>query len=105
MTKKINILGTQYDYIESSSKEHEDLMESDGLHYGFEKKIKIDITACDSAPQSKDEYIKKVKRHELIHAFFYESGCAKQHRDEELVDWIAYQFPKMLAAFKEVDAI
>jgi hypothetical protein len=46
-----------------------------------------------------------VKRHEIIHAFFAESGITEWERDERLVDYMAIQFPKMLEAFKQVEAI
>ena len=52
-----------------------------------------------------DEFIKKVKRHEIIHAYFHESGLKTYAENEELVDWMAWQFPKLLATFKEIDAL
>lgn len=54
-----------------------------------------------------DEYRKRVIRHELVHAFLFESGLGSESwgHDEEIVDWIAYQFPKMQQAFKELNAI
>ena len=50
-------------------------------------------------------YEAEVIRHELVHAFLYESGLDTQStwaRDEEVVDWIAIQFPKMSKAFKSI---
>lgn len=47
-------------------------------------------------------------RHELIHAFAHESGlCCNSSwaMDEEMTDWVAIQFPKMLAAFTAAGAI
>lgn len=51
-------------------------------------------------------------RHEIIHAFLAESGLwgssepAKAWAmNEEMIDWIALQFPKILKAFKEAKAI
>ena len=47
----------------------------------------------------------KVIRHELVHAFILESGlseCCTWAENEELVDWIARQFPKMAKCFKEI---
>lgn len=51
--------------------------------------------------------IKKNTRHELVHAFLWESGLDVQSwaNNEEIVDWIAIQFNKMLVAFKEADVI
>jgi hypothetical protein len=56
-------------------------------------------------------YQKQVLRHEIVHAFMYESGLGsdwehKQYGQEETtVDWIARQFPKLLKAFKEAKAL
>ncbi|MBR4208648.1 MAG: hypothetical protein IKQ96_00335 [Lachnospiraceae bacterium] len=43
----------------------------------------------------------KVIRHELVHAFLYESGLSENSwaGNEEIVDWIAAQFPKLDGAF------
>ena len=56
---------------------------------------------------------KKTLRHELIHAFLAESGLSANAlsnytswaENEEMVDWIAIQFPKILEVFKEVDCL
>ena len=51
---------------------------------------------------------KKTLRHEIIHAFMFESGldeCSTWGVDESLIDWIALQFPKMLKAFEEAECI
>ena len=56
-------------------------------------------------------YLKKVLRHEIIHAFLFESGLGKnlEHRklghEETMVDWIALQFPKIYQAFREADCL
>ena len=59
-----------------------------------------------------DEYRKKVLRHEIVHAFLYESGmwnCSgstdRWGMDETITDWIAIQSPKIFEAFKEVDCL
>lgn len=43
-------------------------------------------------------------RHELVHAYFFESGLdgsSDYARNEELVDWIAIQLPKMFKSMEE----
>lgn len=52
-------------------------------------------------------YQKSIIRHEIIHAFMYESGLdanfehANQFGHEEtIIDWIAIQFPKLYKAFE-----
>ena len=53
---------------------------------------------------------RKTLRHEIVHAFLYESGLWQNSfkdwaRNEEMTDWIALQFEKLLDVFKEVKAI
>lgn len=47
--------------------------------------------------------IKKIIRHELVHAFFMESGMTKYSEDETLVEWVASQFEKMRFAFDKIE--
>jgi predicted SprT family Zn-dependent metalloprotease len=52
---------------------------------------------------------KEVMRHEIVHAFLYESGLGYSTHipncawavNEEMVDWIAIQTPKMAKVFKQ----
>lgn len=55
-------------------------------------------------------YQKKVLRHEIVHAFLYESGlwqnadgtrCWAKH--EEMIDWMAIQIPKIQRAYEEAE--
>ena len=55
---------------------------------------------------------KKVKRHEIVHAFLKESGldCASHHaiawaQDEEIVDSMAHQGLKLYQAWEKAGAI
>ena len=51
-----------------------------------------------------DVYMKKTLRHEIVHAFMFESGLGYnwEHgsigQEETVVDWIAIQLPKIYAA-------
>jgi hypothetical protein len=58
------------------------------------------------------EYEKGCLRHEIVHAFFFESGLAHDATSsrhwamhEEMIDWIARQHSKMHAAFEEAGAL
>lgn len=44
----------------------------------------------------------KVLRHELIHAFFVESGLPSYSNDEVLVEWLARNIPLINKAVNEV---
>lgn len=55
-----------------------------------------------------ERYQKEVLRHEIIHAFLYESGldaCSGPSENwasnEEMVDWFAIQSPKIFKVFRE----
>lgn len=60
-----------------------------------------------------DAYKKKCTRHEIVHAFMYESGLSVNAldyegawaRNEEMVDWFAIQGPKIYAAWKAADCL
>lgn len=63
-----------------------------------------------SAESVKDliAYQKKVLRHEIVHAFLYESGLWQNAygskcwaKNEEMIDWMAIQIPKIQRAYKE----
>ena len=106
--KTINILGTDYDYAETNEKHDSRLEDTDGYHDGYAKMIRINNDFNEnhsSAIRNFPEYINKVKRHEIIHAFLHESGLRKYCDDELLVEWLAIQFPKMLSAFQKVDCV
>ena len=51
---------------------------------------------------------KQTIRHEIVHAFFFESGLGGESdyaQNEELVDWIARQGPKLYRAWAEAGAL
>lgn len=54
-----------------------------------------------------ENYKKKITRHEIIHAFLFESGLDFNSwgRNEEFVDWLALQFPKIIKAFEEAKCL
>ena len=104
----VNVLGTDYS-IEESDKLNDLNLEGCGGYCDYTvKKIVVDtFIETPNSVQDLTEFRKQVIRHELVHAFLNESGlnCESWGRNEEIVDWIAYQFPKMLKAFKETDSI
>jgi len=104
----VNVLGTKYTIKESNKVADPNLENNDGYCDHTTKTIVID-TFKDSPGSLEDleSYKKQVIRHELIHAFLYESGldACSWARDEEIVDWIACQFPKLSNAFAQCNAI
>lgn len=106
---KINVLGTEYSLLVSDEREDQRLNGLDGYCDTTTRQCVVDAMEgnIQYAKGNLMEYKKQVMRHELIHAFLYESGldsCCWAN-DESAVDWIAIQFPKLLAAFKAAGAL
>lgn len=106
----INVLGTTYGIEERSEAEDSFLKDCDGYCDKTTKLIVIAKQESDCDLGDFEAYRKKVLRHEIIHAFLFESGLHecwehKSGHDETYVDWIAVQFPKMLEAFKDAGCI
>jgi len=58
--------------------------------------------------QSPDKATERIFRHELVHAFFYESGMDTETgfaRDEILVDFLAMQIPKLSKLFEKLNLL
>ena len=113
---KVSILGQDYEIMFSTSAEDPKLKEFDGYCKPYEKKIIIDKELAeqsttkysDMGPETLDAYTSHVFRHEILHAFFEESGITYKFSKEDedfLVDWIARQFPKMLKVFEQLGVI
>lgn len=108
--RKVNILGTEYTVEEKNAQNDVTLDESrDGYCDTTTKRCVIDEMKETGAgmKQNMTDYKNSVKRHEIIHAFLYESGLERCSwaGDEELVDWFAIQFPKIFKVFKELDIL
>lgn len=105
----VNILGTEYTVARSR----------EGLPYDIDgecdetvNRIRIDdFSDCREEigrKENLDVQFKKNLRHEIIHAFLFESGLAENSewaQNEELVDWIAIQAPKLIKAWQEAGAL
>lgn len=102
--RKVDILGTKYDV--KFIKEKEDEYQSLGTFDGSVKLINIlKLKDGHRTLRNLDNCIDTTIKHEIIHAFMYESGLDNQNEwahNEELVDWIAIQFDKMKKAFDSV---
>jgi hypothetical protein len=107
MVRVVSVLGTPYTIYQGNSVDFPDLSENDGYCDTTVKIIVIDdMTENAGKPGSKadlEQYKHKVIRHELLHAALFESGlsCNSWGENEEIVDWIAIQFPKLEALFIE----
>lgn len=106
--KKVNILGTEY----CLKTDETDLLKNinaDGLHKEYAKEIiirKIDDFLCpDDSVEEKEKRQNEVLRHEIIHAFFSEAGLDDYSANEQLVNWLAIQLPKIKKTCEELEAI
>jgi hypothetical protein len=114
---KINILGTEYQVLTKNYNE-EKSFESRKI-YAFCDLYAKEIIMCnphtypgwDDDDKTLETYHKSMLRHEIIHAFLFESGLSENSAsteawatNEEMVDWFARQGPKIYAAWKDADA-
>lgn len=117
---KVNILGTKYQ-IRKKSYEDEPAFERRSID-GYCDSYIHEIVYCDldtddkwqyELEETKRECEKQTVRHEIVHAFLYESGLQESSHgielgwavDEEIVDWMAKQIPKICKAFEEAGAL
>lgn len=107
--KIVHILGTEYKILIIEEEDYRFNKEADGWCDPQAKEILI-FNFKQSVDSVKDlvAYQKKVLRHEIVHAFLYESGLWQNSyaskcwaQNEEMVDWIAIQEPKIHKAFEE----
>lgn len=100
----VNILGTVYDikYVELKDAE----IDGDCDNTGHLIRVRADNT---NNVANMEELQKVTLRHELIHAYLFESGLgfSWQHpeqfgHDETTVDWFARMSPKIFKTFQEL---
>ncbi len=117
---KINVLGTEYT-LRRVDKGQDDYIEKMNFGgYCDDTKKEIVILNLETVPEwaNDDEEViiaheKETIRHELIHAFLSESGLRWNSfvpekawaKNEEMVDWLAFQMPKLIRAFKDADCL
>ena len=106
MKDKVKILDTEYSIQLLHEEDDPKLKECDGYTDFTSKKIVVCNRRSDDKMQVENPeiIIAKVARHEMVHAFLSESGLGVNSwaDNEEVVDWIAIQFPKMREAFDKV---
>ena len=100
----VNVLGTEYQII-FKSEMPEGLKESELGKIVLEHKwIILEDADNDRWIRGADHH-KQILTHELIHAFLFESGLEAICRDEQIVNWIAIQFPKILNTVTEAERV
>ena len=107
---EINVLGTKYKVILNGKQaDYPNLKRGDGyVDYSTKTIVLEEFEPNEYDMQDLKYYENKVLRHEIVHAFMYESGLdinSEWGRDETLIDFIALQIPKMIKAMSEAGAL
>nr|DAP01994.1 MAG TPA: Protein of unknown function (DUF1570) [Caudoviricetes sp.] len=113
---KVNILGSEWNVEFGTVEKYPNLAEMDGYTDFSTHQIVVDtMEKSDGQIGSKADmtaYKKQVIRHEIIHAFLYESGLEANSNasdswaiNEEMVDWFTIQSPKIFRVFNELELI
>lgn len=108
-SRTINVLGTDIRVLFREEKQDPKLEELGGYFDHSESLIVVKIPEKDTMTIGNlENHQKKVLRHEIIHAFLYESGLDWSAAptdcwatNEEMVDWMAIQMPKIMKIFRE----
>lgn len=111
-TIKVKVLGTEYNVFLATEDNQPRLRGLDGFCDDSTKEIYVDdMSKATQYPDSKKDlaaYRNKVMRHELTHAMLSESGLQNESdwaRNEEIVDWIAIQGPKLLKLWEDAKCL
>lgn len=109
--RKVNILGVQYTIKVQDEDENPILQNCDGYCDWTTKEMVVE-NGKNGTLGDMDAYICKVIRHEIVHAFLFESGLFESSasidawaRNEEMVDWFARQGEKIYKAWCEAGAV
>jgi len=108
--KSVNILGTEYKIKYQTRNDNKSLNDCFGYVEFYTKEIIIDNDLFDSSIKDGrfSDIFKKgyeVLRHEIIHAFIFESGLWKNctwAENEEMTDFFALQIPKISKCFNDI---
>lgn len=103
---EVNILGTDYEIVhDASAVDYPYLQDCDGYCDFYARKIILAQFTKENGYEHGDlEFFgRKVLRHELVHAFLHESGMHEEAMNEQIVDWIAIQFPKLNKLFEQLE--
>lgn len=111
---KVNILGSEWEVVRLKQDEDPGLKHADGYaDFTTRRIVVIKAEPSDDSVKDLEAYMRKVTRHEIVHAFFLESGlhgnslhCEEPWAtNEEMVDWFAFQGAKIYKAWEEANAL
>lgn len=110
---KVDVLGAEYTIIQETKEQRAKVSKNrdyDGYCDTTSKNIYINEISEENGYVWEDliAHRNRAIRHELIHAFLFESGLdvsSEWAENEELVDWIAIQFPKISEMFESLGTL
>lgn len=116
MNMELSILGSAWIVEEKDVKSDDYLKDNYGYCDSSVRKIVVATLESVERERKPDtaedmaEVLGRAKRHEIIHAFLFESGLGFSSCginawavNEEMVEWLAKQWPKIQRAFCEAD--
>lgn len=101
---KVNILGTEYEIFFDLESEY-----ADGEAKFYKKEIHV--RPIDKMLDKDSDYDEKVQRafevlrHEIFHCALFEMGADEWSRDENLINLLAINSPKIFKVFQELDIL
>ena len=104
---KVIILGSEWT-VRSSSEQEEPRLEGKSAFTDWTSKLICLDRDVSGDLDDKKQFLEKIIRHEVIHACMFESGFGDgfehQHfgQEESVVDWFAYQIPKIERVCKNI---
>jgi hypothetical protein len=118
MVKTVNILGMPYKVRLGVPHDSDPSLKDRFGYTSFSGKLIVvaDIRTIPGWEEASDNEVRgefhSTIRHEVIHAYLMESGLNGSAngvdcwaRNEEMVDWIALQFPKILETFEKIGCV
>ena len=112
--EKIKIMGEKWRIEIRKYEDDESLHEGElgGYCAVYIKTIVIRDFRLETDEETAVRYMREALRHEIIHAFFYESGLWNNSSgaencsmDEQTIDWFAIQSPKIFRVYKECNIL
>ena len=110
----VNVLGTDYAiYMNVPDTEDATLKTCMGYCDKTTKRVVVGKLPDECNLGDATEHVKYVIRHELIHAFLFESGISGdtvwdidgEEHPERMVEWIGMQFPKIAKLFDAIGVL
>lgn len=109
---KVDIMGSEWTFEYRTYQEDKLLENCDGYSDWTVKLIVVEREMEGGTLLNMDEFIKKVARHEIVHAYLFECGLAECSGkvdswalNETMVDWFARMGARIMKTWQEVGAM